>query len=401
MILDKSIKIEVNSGKTIHKLLEIGIMSNIGDSITIDISKLWHGSNLPINVKCDICGNEKSIQYNLYNKNIKKHNFYCCCNKCSYIKNRKTCKEMYGYENYVNIEKSKKTKLEKYGDENYQNIEKIKKTKFEKYGDENYNNLDKIKKTNLERYGVESTLNSNIVKEKSKKTNLERYGNEDCRRTQLIINKRIKTTNERYGVEFYAKTDEYKLKVKETSLKKYGVDSPNKSDAIKSKKILSMIDKYGFISNSCSDESKNKLRETNFKKYGVEYPMQVVEFAEKQQKNSKKINYYNENLYYQSSYEKHFLDYIYNIGIIDELKRGPSIKYEFENEERMHFPDFYLEKINLIIEIKSDYYYTKYLDKNISKMKKCIEIGYNYLFIINKNYKAFDEIIKHDSHLKI
>jgi hypothetical protein len=34
-------------------------------------------------------------------------------------------------------------------------------------------------------------------------------------------------------------------------------------------------------------------------------------------------------------------------------------------------------------------------------MKKCIEIGYNYLFIINKNYKAFDEIIKHDPHLKI
>lgn len=399
MLLDNSIKIEVNSSKTIHKLLEVGITSKIGDIITIDISKLWYGSNLSVKVKCDICGNEKVLQYNLYNKNIKKYNFYCCCNKCSNIKNKKTCKEVYGNENYVNISKSKKTKLEKYGDENYQNIEKIKRTKLEKYGDENYNNLDKIKKTNLERYGVESTLNSNIVKEKSKKTNLERYGNEDCRKTQLIINKRIKTTNERYGVEYYAKTNEYKEKVKETSLKR--VDSPNKSENIKSKKILSMINKYGFINNSCSIESKRKLRETNFKRYGVEYPMQVIEFVEKQQKNSKKINYYNDKLYYQSSYEKHFLDYIYNLGIIEDFERGPSIKYKFENKEKIHFPDFYLEKLNLIIEIKSDYYYSKYLDKNTSKMKKCIEIGYNYLFIINKNYKAFDEIIKHDPHQKI
>lgn len=129
MLLDNSVDIKVNSGKTIHKLLEVGIKSNIGDIITIDISDLWHGSNLLVKVKCDICDNEKYIQYNLYNKNRKRHNLYCCSNKCSHIKNKKTCKELYGHENYVNISKCKKTKLEKYGNENYQNIEKIKKNK--------------------------------------------------------------------------------------------------------------------------------------------------------------------------------------------------------------------------------------------------------------------------------
>lgn len=262
-----------------------------------------------------------------------------------------------------------------------------------KYGDENYNNLEKIKKTNLEKYGVECSLNSKEVKEKSKKTNLEKYGNEDCRKTNFVVEKRIKTIYEKYGVNSYTKTDDYKRKVKETSLEKYGVDSPNKSDIIKRKKILSMINKYGFISNSCTDESKNKLRETNLKKYGVEYPMQVIDFVERQQKNSKRINYYKDSLYYQSSYEKHFLDYISDMGMIDEIERGPSIRYRYDDKEKLHFPDFYLKKLNLIIEIKSDYYYNKYLDKNISKMEKCIDIGYNYLFIINKNYKLFNEIL--------
>ena len=374
MILDKEIKILVSSSIIISKLKKLNIQCKIGDTITIPIEKLWNGSNILINVKCDICGNEKTINYNLYNKNIKKYNIYCCSNKCSYIKN-------------------KLTNIEKYGNENYVNTDKIKKTKFEKYGNENYNNLEKAIKTNLKKYNVKTTLLSDIVIEKSKKTCLEKYGEEDFRKSDLIINKKKVTNLKRYGSTSYMGTDSFIEKSKETNLKKYGYTSSNKSAYIKEKKVKSMLEKYGFISNSMTEESKLKLKETNLKKYGVEYPMQVADFFEKQQRSGKKTIQYNEKLYYNGSYEKHFLDHANDIKILNNIERGMIIKYTFNKSKKIYFPDFYINKYNLIVEIKSNYYYNKFLEKNISKMNKCIELGYNFLFIINKNYKAFDYII--------
>ena len=34
------------------------------------------------------------------------------------------------------------------------------------------------------------------------------------------------------------------------------------------------------------------------------------------------------------------------------------------------------------------------LEKNLAKQKACIDQGYNFIFIINKNYNEFDNIIK-------
>ena len=397
MVVDSHIKITASS-KTIFKLKSIGISAKMGEEIIITIDKLWKNSNFKIKVKCDICGFERYLQYSQYNKNIKKYNTYCCSNKCSHFKNKLTCLERYGVESYNNPDKIKETTLERYGVDNILKLdyikEKIVKTNMERYGVESYNNPDKIKETTLERYGVDNIFKLDCIKEKIVKTNMERYGCEDSRSSDFVKDKRKSTNLERYGFESYSSTDEYSIKVRETSMERYGVESPNKSDMIKDKKVKSMLNKYGFISNSMTEESKNKLKKTNLERYGVEYPMQFLEFFEKQQRNSKRVSYYNDNLYYQSSYEKHFLDYVNNIGIIDIISRGFHIKYEFEGKQRSHFPDFYIDKYNLIVEIKSSYYYNKHINKNISKMNKCIDLGYNYLFIINKNYKTLDEILK-------
>jgi hypothetical protein len=401
MVVDEQIKI-IASSKTIFKLKSIGILAKMGEEVIIPIDKLWKNSNFKVNVKCDICGFERSLQYSLYNKNIKKYNIYCCSNKCSHFKNKLTCKEKYGHENYNNTEKAKTTILERYGVDNVFKSdiirEKIAKTNIERYGVDNVFKSDiireKITNTNIEKYGVDNVFKSVYIKEKVKKTNLKRYGCEDSRSSDFVKNKRKLTNLEKYGFESYSTTDEYSAKVRETSLKKYGVDSPNKSDEIKEKKKKSMLMKYGYISNSMTEESKNKLKTTNLERYGVEFPMQVLEFFEKQQISSKKIKYYNERLYYQSSYEKHFLDYMNSIGVLDLISRGFHVEYDFEGIKRSHFPDFYIDKYNLIIEIKSSYYYNKYIDKNISKMNECVKLGYNYLFIINKNYTKLNEIIK-------
>ena len=401
MILDTEITLTASS-KIIGKLKSIGIIANYNDLITITIDKLWHNSNYKLNVKCDICGNTKKLSYASYNKNIKKYNIYTCNNSCSSIKNKMTNLERYNDENYCNKEKFGKTSLERYGTItpllNNDIKKKSKMTKLLKYNDENYNNRVKFKETSLDRYGALNPLLNNDVKAKVKQTNLERYGVEDSRTSEYVKNKRKNTNIERYGVESYSNTDEYKAKIKKTSLDRYGVDSPNKVQFIKDKKVKSMLDKYGYISNSITKESKEILRNTNLERYGVEYPMQVLKFLEKQQKNSKKIVYYNEKLYYQSSYEKDFLDYLNNLDMLDLVERGPYIKYNYLGKSKRHYPDFYLHKFNLIIEIKSCYYYNKFLDINNAKMAECIKNGYNYIFIINKNYKLLDNIIENLSN---
>ena len=377
------IKIEIKSSRIIGLLFKLGIKTKIGDIIYLPIDKLWYNSNLKVNVKCDICNKEKSLNFSLYNKNYNKYKIYCCSNKCSSFKNKLTCLEQYGDENYNNIDKMKNTKLEKYGNENFNNIIKNKETCLKKYDDENYNNREKFKNTCVEKYGVVNVFLHKDIIEKTKKTNLEKYNTEDSRSSEIVINKRKTTNLKKYGNEYYSNPD----KTKETKLKKYG--NPVYNNREKQKETC--LEKYGVISNSLTEDSKNKLRGTNYKKYGVYYPMQVEEFAIKQQKNSLKIHYYNEDFYYQSSYEKDFLNYMNNKNLLNFIKRGKYIKYNFGDELKAYYPDFYLEELNLIIEIKSDYYYEKFLDKNLAKIDTCKKLGYEIIFIINKNYSEFEK----------
>lgn len=58
------------------------------------------------------------------------------------------------------IEKMKKTLKEKYGKENYVNVEKAKQTKIKKYGDPNYNNRDKMLDTIVKKYGMKVSPNT-------------------------------------------------------------------------------------------------------------------------------------------------------------------------------------------------------------------------------------------------
>ena len=83
MILDKDIKLKVNSAYLQH-LTDLGYRNiKMGEIITIPINHLKNGSHTEINVKCDICGRKKILSYRVYFKNIKRGNFYSCSNKCA------------------------------------------------------------------------------------------------------------------------------------------------------------------------------------------------------------------------------------------------------------------------------------------------------------------------------
>jgi len=116
--------------------------------------------------------------------------------------------------------------------------------------------------------------------------------------------------------------------------------------------------------------------------------MKNIDVFNKHLKNSYIINKY-ESISYQGTYELDFLEKYYNIGI----NKYDAISYLYENKNRIYYPDFYYKPLNLIIEIKSNYYYYKCLYKNLAKQKSCIEQGYNFIFIIDKNYDEFKKLI--------
>ena len=88
MILSEEVEIVLNGANFKHFNL-LGYKNLKSGNILVTIEHLTKGSHSIIKVKCDICGEEKEIEYRFYSKNMNKYNFYTCC-KCSHIKNKKT-----------------------------------------------------------------------------------------------------------------------------------------------------------------------------------------------------------------------------------------------------------------------------------------------------------------------
>lgn len=53
-----------------------------------------------------------------------------------------------------------------------------------------------------------------------------------------------------------------------------------------------------------------------------------------------------------------------------------------------------MDEYNLIIEIKSNYYYEKYKELNIIKKLETIKQGYMYIIIIDKEYEEIKNLLK-------
>lgn len=204
-----------------------------------------------------------------------------------------------------------------------------------------------------------------------------------CR--NCIVKKSKETCLKKYGVDNISKLPEIHNKHKETCLKKYGIENY--------RNIEKRIDTISDIGEEIYYNNRSqKYKETCIEKYGVENASQNSVIFSKQQKNRYTIKQYkNTELTYQGTYEKDFLDVFYDkIEITSILP----IDYIYNNKNKKYFPDFYIPKYNLIIEIKSLYTYNKHIKQNIEKRNKCISDGYNFLFIINKNYTEFIKYIR-------
>jgi hypothetical protein len=364
MILTNKIEIKTTN-KNISHYKKNGFDVKSGDWISISPEQLPITSKIKILVECDNCHRQLEILYHSYYRNIKNKIYYC--NKCSSIRGKETSLLIYGVEHPLQnkdvMDKVKKTNINKYGTEFSSQNEKIK---------------EKTKNTCLEKYGETSFMKTEVFKDISRKTFIENYKD--------IRNKIENTCINKFGVKSPFSSEDIKEKISNTKKERYNDKNYNNRKKYKE----TCLEIFGYENPMSNFDVQDKLKKSMKKKYGVEFASQYDEFYEKMLKNGYKIHKY-KDLYYQGEYELDFLDRYYDIGV----KRGKLIKYEFNGNEHIYFPDFYYEPLNLIIEIKSSKWYYEHLNKNLAKQNACKEQGYNFIFIMDKKYDIFNKLIKH------
>lgn len=226
---------------------------------------------------------------------------------------------------------------------------------------------------NCKKYGVTNLAHVPKFQKKKEQTCINRYG-VDTISQAAHIKEKLKNN---WANKTQEEINERSTKMKMTCLARYGVDSPIKVEYIKQQMQQTMLDKYG-----------------------VEHALQNKELLDKALKNNlftyKTYKMPSGKILRLQGYEPQFLDYVFHNNILEEtdiLHEPFGIEYKDINGKiRHYFPDFYIPKYNLIVEVKSKW--TDQFDFNIEQKKKSINAaGYNYLKVIDNCFDVFEKII--------
>lgn len=227
MIKNKYVEVKI-SKKNIDYFLQYYKDIKLKDIIQVEPDKLQKSSNIKLDVSCDICGVDRNIKYQAYNKNINSCEEYpiYTCDKCSHVKIKEYNKKKWGVEYY---------------------------SQTKEYS-------EKFKSTMVERFGVEYALQSPELKEKAKKTNLEKFGYEN----PFMDSERIKKIfNEKYGVDHPSQIKEFYNRAENKIFEKFGYKSALSSPVIREKINNTMLERYGEIVPLKSDKIRNNKISNN------------------------------------------------------------------------------------------------------------------------------------------
>jgi hypothetical protein len=236
--------------------------------------------------------------------------------------------------------------------------ERFKETCRQKYGgcgNASESIKKKVEDTNLKRYGYKSYLSADEKKIKTKDTNLEKY-----------------------GVEHHLKAESCKLKQKDTNLEKYGVENVSQLQSVKDKKISTTIKNYGVEHHFRNEDILENRRKTCLERYGYEFIVNRCRIKEYVMPSGKSVKI--------MGYEYKALDELLKIYREDEIILGkniPRISYTgLDGKMHKYYPDIYIPKENLIIEVKSELTFRYNQPTNLLKEQATKDAGYNYRFMI-------------------
>lgn len=257
-----------------------------------------------------------------------------------------------------------------------------KNIKLERYGDANYNNAEKMLKTK------EENDSYTLMKENHKKTCLERFGVEHHWQLPEIREKMIDTFMENYGCDHPMKNSDVLELVKKTNIERYGYENTFQVPEFKEKIHNSNVENYGVGMPLLNPEINAKGKATMVKIFGVEYYSQTglghsgYKWKEYTLPSGKIIKIQG----YEGRYIPILIRAFGEENIIFERKEMPEIWYKgLDEKEHRYFPDFYIPKYNLIIEVKSMFTYLVEENKNKLKFEAVKELGYNFKLKVYNN----------------
>lgn len=361
--------------------------------------------SLSVIPKCPICNKDKKfIDYKRgYNKTCHSTK---CINAYTQLRREEGFLKKYSVKNPKQIkevsDRIDKTNEERYGHKNAAASpiikERIKDTFMKNYGVDNplksEEIKEKIKSTNLERYGVENTYQMKKVKDKIKET----YGDNFGFGSDFFKKKSRETCNVKYGVDYHLQRSDVHKEITNTMNELYG--GRGLGSSIISNKIFDAVEeRYGNRHPMHNKEIIERLEKTCLLRYNGTNVMHSVKIFEKSIKNALRKKEYvlpSSRVVSVQGYEPFAIKWLLENGYDEEdlsicnkdieSKIGKITYHKCEKQSR-YYPDLYIEKYNLVIEVKSEYTYRQ--NKEINELKKlaCLDAGLNFKFMIFTNVK--------------
>jgi hypothetical protein len=376
-----------------------------------------------VNFKC-VCGNN----WNKILRNLNKSGAFCytCTDKKATEKREATCLEKYKETHVMKvpaIQETLKATIQKLHGVDHIVQAKVVQDKIKATNQKNFGAdyplqvkevFNRTRETHFLRTGKYNPFETQVVKEKIKihykknpekvkeisrkrqSTMLLRYKVKCPLQNKEIYKKLVNTVRRIYGTDNVMKNKSVKEKGQNTCLNKFKVKNAMQHKSVQEKGQNTLFKKHGFKYVFQIKKFKDKSKETNQKNYGCDYHSQNAEYQEKMIKKSFKTKDYtmpNNTIIKVQGYEPWALDKLFQDGIqVDDIVTNkthvPLIWYTMDKKKHRYFCDIFVKSQNKIIEVKSDYTYSRNVDVNMGKAKTCLDKGYLFEFwVFDKNKK--------------
>ena len=238
-------------------------------------------------------------------------------------------------------------------------------------------------KSCLQKYGVSNPFYVESIINDIRSTNLKKYGTTDPGNLPEFREAAKNTSITNWGTPYPSQSAEIQKKVQDTCILRFGVNNPQQNKLIQDKTHKTNLERYVNSFAIAAEQTRQKTLNTMQLRYGVDNPTQNPILLEKAHAHRiKKYTLPSGKIVNVQGYEPAVLDDLLKSGfteneIIIDKRSVPVIWYEFENKKRRYFPDIFIPKYNLIIEVKSLYTWKADKYKNLAKINACKVAGYS------------------------
>ena len=197
---------------------------------------------------------------------------------------------------------------------------------------------------------------------------------------------------EKYGVDNPLKTEEIKAKVRATNQNRRGVDWPAQDKLVWAKYEATMMERYG-VNHSFKTGNSQK---TCMERYGVPNPMMHPAIFKKTLRglrSTKQGTLPSGMKYTYQGYENVAVEKLLELVQGHELLVGdpmklPVIEYfnPVKEKSSRYFPDIWIPRLNLLVEVKSTWTMKRQLQENMAKHHAALRLGFKHeIWICSKD----------------